>query len=164
MIDRNLVDSIYNAGVDTVLSVPCNMLAGILQEIDARPFVHVPVCREEEGIGIAAGAALAGKHPMILMQNSGLGNSINAIMSLTHYYRIPLFMLMSHRGGPGEPIAAQVPMGHAVIPLLDALSIETMVVSRPEMINDLEQFIKGAYDLSRIRSALLPLELWHEAA
>ena len=77
-------EAIYNglkdAGVDFVVSVPCVNLTKILNMLDSdEDIVHIPVTREEEGIGLCAGAYLGGAKPAILMQNSGLGNSINAL-------------------------------------------------------------------------------------
>ena len=117
-VDQKLIAILLRQRIEPLLSLPCNMLAGILQEIVHHPLQHIQICREEEGVGIAAGAALAGKRPLLLMQNSGLGNSINAIMSLTSFYKLPLFLLMSQRGGRGEKIAAQMPMGEAAPRLL----------------------------------------------
>jgi sulfopyruvate decarboxylase subunit alpha len=57
------------------------------------------------------------------MQNSGLGNCINALASLDMLYGIPLLMIISHRGGEGEPMVGQVPMGRLTAPLLDAMQI-----------------------------------------
>jgi len=57
------------------------------------------------------------------MQNSGLGNSINALASLNILYGIPLLMIISHRGGVGEPVIGQVPMGRLTVPLLEAMAI-----------------------------------------
>ncbi len=51
------------------------------------------------------------------MQNSGLGNSINAIKSLLELYKIPIVFIMSHRGAEGEKIIAQIPMGQVTIKL-----------------------------------------------
>ncbi len=111
MIDTRIVHCMQAAAVDMVVSLPCNMLSGILDEIDRLPIKRIPVCREEEGVGIAAGAALAGKRPVLLMQNSGLGNCVNALASLTGLYRLPLFLLMSHRGGPGRADSSPDPHG-----------------------------------------------------
>ena len=96
----------------------CSTLVGEDPEI-----IHVPVTREEEGVGICAGAWMGGRRPALLMQNSGLGNSINALASLDMLYGIPLLMIISHRGGVGEPIIGQVPMGRLTVPLLDAMQI-----------------------------------------
>ena len=159
-VDSLIVDCIERANVDIICSVPCNMLAGILSEIDRRHLVHIPVCREEEGVGIAAGAALAGKNPLVLMQNSGLGNAINALASLTKLYGLPLFLLMSHRGGSGEQIVAQVPMGKAAPKLLRALSIDFITVEDVKDITLVQHAMKTAYRENKISGALLSRELW----
>ena len=89
-------EAIYNglkdAGIDFIVSVPCVNLSKLLNMIDEDDSItHIPVTREEEGIGLCAGAYLGGKRTAILMQNSGLGNSINALKSLTELYGFPLF-------------------------------------------------------------------------
>ena len=159
-INRQVMDTILDAGTDIILSLPCNMLAGILEEIKKRNIPHVPVCREEEGVGIAAGASLAGKNPLLLMQNSGLGNSLNALMSLTGLYRLPLFIMMSHRGGAGEQITAQIPMGNAAPRLLDTLNIDFMKITDNAGLNLLSKFIKTTYTENIIKAAFLSRELW----
>jgi sulfopyruvate decarboxylase alpha subunit len=163
MVDKLVVDSLESSGIDIILSVPCDMLSGIILEIKRRPIQHISVCREEEGVGIAAGCALAGRKPMLLMQNSGLGNSINALMSLTYFYKLPLFILMSHRGGQGEKILAQVPMGKAAPLLLDTLNIDFVTIKNTDDLEELETFIKATFKGSGINAAFLYRELWHEA-
>jgi sulfopyruvate decarboxylase subunit alpha len=163
MIDTLIVTCMQAASVDMVLSLPCAMLSGIIDEIDRRSIPRIPVCREEEGVGIAAGAALAGKRPLLLMQNSGLGNCINALASLTGFYRLPLFLLMSHRGGPDEQIAAQIPMGQVVPKLLDSLDISHIRVETPSDIDALLSFMRTTYENSTVGAALLSRELWHAA-
>lgn len=111
-------------GVDFVASVPCANLQGLIPLIDSDPdIIHVPVSREEEGVGLCAGAYMGGKRPAMVMQNSGLGNSINALASLTMLYQLPLLMVLSHRGSPGERIVAQEPMGRLTPQLLDVMDI-----------------------------------------
>ncbi len=159
-IDRQIVDSIERAGVDLVCSVPCNMLDGIMALLGSSRVRHVPVTREEEGVGIAAGAALAGRKPLLLMQNSGLGNCVNALASLTGLYELPLFLLMSHRGGQREFISAQKPMGQAAPRVLDALGIPYDVIAAPADLGHLESALRCAYAESRMRAAFLQPELW----
>jgi len=161
MIDELIFETLQSAGVDCILSVPCNMLSGLLRTLESRPMRHIPVCREEEAVGIAAGLALAGKRPLLLMQNSGLGNSINALMSLTRLYQLPLFMLMSYRGGRSEPIAAQLPMGQAAPVLLQALNIDFICIDEAVQMKLLGTFIRQAYQDEIIRAAFLARELWH---
>ena len=120
-------EAIYNglkdAGIDFIVSVPCVNLSKLLNMIDEDDeIIHIPVTREEEGIGLCAGAYMGGKRTAILMQNSGLGNSINALKSLTELYGFPLLMIISHRGTEGENICGQVPMGQSTPLILEAMN------------------------------------------
>lgn len=113
-----------HAKIDFIASVPCINLCELLNFAGSdSEIIHVPVTREEEGVGLCAGAWMGGRRPCLLMQNSGLGNSINAIASLDFLYEIPLLMLISHRGSVGETIAGQIPMGKLTPKLLDAMEI-----------------------------------------
>ena len=121
------------AKIDFIVSLPCVNLGKILEIIEKDDeIVHVPVTREEEGIGICAGAFLGGKKTAILMQNSGLGNCVNALTSLYQLYSIPLVMIMSHRGTKGEPIIGQVPMGTATPKILEAMDLQYFNPMIPE--------------------------------
>lgn len=130
-------EAIYNGlkdiGIDFIVSVPCVNLSKLLNMIDEDDeIIHIPVTREEEGIGLCAGAYLGGKRTAILMQNSGLGNSINALKSLTELYGFPLLMIMSHRGTEGENICGQVPMGQSTPLILEAMNFNFFTPGTPE--------------------------------
>ncbi len=121
---RAVYQGLVEAGIDFVVSLPCINLKELLKMVEATPdMIHIPVTREEEGIGICAGAYLAGKKTAILMQNSGLGNSVNVLASLFKLYHMPLLMIISHRGTLGEKINGQIPMGKATPKILDSLDI-----------------------------------------
>ena len=79
--------------------------------------------REEEGMGICAGAYLGNKLPCIMMQNTGIGNSVNSIVSLLQLYQMPVVFLISYRGTPGEPVGAQGGMANITEEILDTLRI-----------------------------------------
>jgi sulfopyruvate decarboxylase subunit alpha len=87
--------------------------------------------REEEAFGIAAGLYLGGARPTVMLQSSGLGNSLNALTSLLLPYQIPVLVLVSMRGDAGEWNAAQVPMGRAVGPICDAIGVPRTTVDTP---------------------------------
>ena len=128
-----IYQGLKNAGIDFIVSVPCINLKKLLEIIDEDDEIeHIPVTREEEGIGICAGAYMAGKKTCILMQNSGLGNCVNGLCSLFELYKFPLLMILSHRGTKGEPIVGQVPMGIATSKILDSLNIPYKKVETPE--------------------------------
>ena len=113
------------ANVRHIVYVPDNPLSHLLDVLAREyPQVHRTLAtREEEAVGIAAGLYLGGVRPAVLMQSSGLGNCANAVASLLAAYQIPVVFVMSMRGDPGEWNAAQVPMGRAIRPLLDALGV-----------------------------------------
>ncbi len=142
----SIYHALKKAGIDLVTSVPCVNLEELLDLIESDgEITHIPVTREEEGIGICAGAYLGGANPAIVMQNSGLGNSINALASLDLLYRIPLLMILSHRGDLGERISAQVPMGQLTPGLLDSLGIPRY----SPMPADVDKIITGAWTLAK---------------
>ena len=89
--------------------------------------------REEEGFGIASGLYVGGLRPAMMLQSSGLGNSLNALTSLLLPYQIPVLMVISRRGEEGEWNAAQVPMGRAVAPILESIGIPHEMIDRTEL-------------------------------
>lgn len=90
-------------GLDYVLQLPSSTLAGVLREVESwdgpRSF---PITREEEAIGIASGLALAGKKAALVIQDNGIGNLLTALNTFPMAYHIPLFMVVSRRGGLNE--------------------------------------------------------------
>ena len=157
-----IYDGLKDSGIDFIVSVPCVNLSKLLNMIDEdSEIIHIPVTREEEGIGICAGAYLGGKSPAILMQNSGLGNSINALKSLMELYEFQLLMIMSHRGTEGENICGQVPMGQSTPRILEGMDFKFFKPGNPE--GAYEDIIE-AWDLSteegRPVSVLLEIKYW----
>ena len=151
------------AGINFVTSVPCVNLQELLALVSDDPeIIHVPVTREEEGVGICAGAWMGGRRPALLMQNSGLGNNINALASLNILYGIPLLMIISHRGGVGEPVIGQVPMGRLTVPLLEAMAIPHFQPQQGEA----EEIVAQAWSLAAAGrcpvAVLLDLEFWRQ--
>jgi sulfopyruvate decarboxylase alpha subunit len=129
-----VADGLWAAGCRDVVYVPDNPLSHILASLGRNhPEVRALLAmREEEAIGIAAGLYLGGAKPAVLMQSSGLGNTLNAIGSLLLPYQVPVMMVVSMRGDPGEWNSAQVPMGRAVAPVLEAFGIQHLAVERDE--------------------------------
>src|SRR5262249_58579242 len=111
--------------------VPDNPLSHVVTELGDR-YADVGLTlatREEEAFGIAAGLYLGGRRPTVMLQSSGLGNSLNAITSLILPYQIPMLIVVSMRGDAGEWNAAQVPMGRAVRSIFDAIGVPHMTVT-----------------------------------
>ena len=157
-----IYDGLKDAEIDFVVSVPCVNLSKLLDMIDEDDeIIHIPVTREEEGIGICAGAYLGGKKPAILMQNSGLGNSINALKSLMELYEFPLLMIMSHRGTEGENIVGQVPMGESTPRILEAMDFKFFRPGNPESgYNDVRLGWEMSEEEGKPVSILLDISYW----
>lgn len=94
----------------------------------------IRLAKEEEGIGISAGAHFAGVKSAMLLQNHGLLASINGIVSLAHLYKIPLLMLISYRGSMGERDPWQIQGGNVTEPLLRTLGIPYSFLDAPESV------------------------------
>ncbi|HEV2870027.1 MAG TPA: sulfopyruvate decarboxylase, partial [Actinomycetota bacterium] len=116
-------DALVAAGVEVVSALPETWLVHLIR-----------LAKEEEGIGISAGAHLAGRKSAMLMQNHGLLQSVNGIVSLAQLYKIPLLMLISDRGHLGEPDPWQTAGGRATRPILDALGIVTDELRDPAFV------------------------------
>src|SRR4030088_911789 len=116
---------VHAAGSRDVVYVPDNPLSHVLRDFVERfrDVRLVLATREEEAFGIAAGLYLGGRRPAVMLQSSGLGNSLNAVTSLLIPYEIPALMVVSMRGDSGEWNAAQVPMGRAVRGIFESIGL-----------------------------------------
>ncbi len=154
--------ALKEAGINFIVSIPCVNLGKLLEIVECdSEITHVPVTREEEGFGIAAGAYMGGMKPAILMQNSGLGNSVNALASLYQLYKIPILMVMSHRGTEGEFMSAQIPMGKATPLVLESLELPYFKPDTPEKaLKDIEKAWEIAESKGVPVGILLEITFW----
>ena len=157
-----VLDRLAALGVDTVVSLPCDRTRDLCALIPER-FHAVNLTREEDGIGISAGLAMAGARSVLHMQSSGLGNSLNAIMSLTVTFGLPLPVLASWRGVYREAIPAQVPFNRAVPEVLAALGIPYTIIRDPEDEGLIDTVISDAYDNMRPHVGLILPSFWEGA-
>lgn len=116
---------------DFFTGVPCSILKDVINYLSKDPDIpYIPATREDEALGIATGAYLAGKKPVVLMQNSGLGNSIGALTSLDILYEIPMLLLISWRGYRGKDAPEHLIMGKSTIKLLEDIEVSTMILPK----------------------------------
>ncbi len=122
-----------DAGFDFFTGVPCSFLTPFLNRLnqEARA-VHLPAPREDLAVGLAAGAWLGGRLPVLYMQNSGLGYSLEAFASLHMIYRIPLLILLSWRGPDDPGWEEHRIMGEHTPELLDTFGIPWRVWKNEE--------------------------------
>src|SRR5918999_2608704 len=117
-------DTLKACGIRLLSVLPETWLVHLVSLAEEDPeMVLVRLAKEEEGVGISAGAHLAGVKSAMLMQNHGLLAAINGIVSCGQLYRIPLLMLISQRGSFGERDPWQCEGGGVTEHVLEALRI-----------------------------------------
>jgi sulfopyruvate decarboxylase subunit alpha len=141
---QTIVDGLKRAGINFIATLPDINLSDLLREIEQdRDLIHVPLCREEEGIGICAGAYLVGKKCAAIMQNGGFFNSNNAIVSTLLQYQIPLLLLIYYAGDIGDRTFSTT--GGMTEPVLMALGIRYYIMRDT---GDARELIKRAQILA----------------
>ena len=112
-------------GFGPFIGVPCSFLRPFIDAvIDDESLTYVAATNEGEALAIAAGAQLAGQRPVVMLQNSGLGNLVNPLASLTHPFRIPVLLIVTLRGDPTLTDEPQHElMGRTTGALLDMLEV-----------------------------------------
>lgn len=135
MIDvKETYEALIGSGIDMFTGVPDSLLKNICAYItDTTPRErHIIAANEGNAVGIAAGHYLAtGKPALVYMQNSGLGNTVNPLLSLADekVYSIPMVLMIGWRGEPGvhdEPQHAK--QGEVTLALLDAMQIPYIIL------------------------------------
>ena len=155
MDEDQVITELKSQRIDLVSAIPCDKARGLFFRLPEE-FRHIGLTREEDGVGISAGAFLAGARPLIALQSSGLGNMLNAILSLTTTYGLPLPILASWRGGEGETIPAQVPFNRPLPRILSAAGIPFTILSGPDNPREIGDAISSAYENRSPHVILVP--------
>ena len=163
---RAVYQALKNCGIGLVSALPETWLVHLIRMAEDDPqMILVRLAKEEEGVGISAGAHFAGVKSAMLMQNHGFLASVNGIVSLAQLYRIPLLMLISHRGHFGERDPWQTEGGLATEPVLRALGIPFAFLDNPATAEKrIAEAQTWSYASLRPAALLLTRELmWEEA-
>ena len=159
-ISQKIVSNLKAGGANFFLSVPCKLLANIITILEAdKDIYYSAIPREEEGMGICAGAYLGNKFPCIMMQNTGIGNSVNAIVSLIQLYQLPIIFLISYRGTPGEKVGAQGSMAKVTEDILNTLRIPILQCSSERDLDKISTFTNHAKVMESPVAILCDFEL-----
>src|SRR3954464_918508 len=161
-----IYDALKKCDIGLVSALPETWLVHLIRMAEDDPkMILVRLAKEEEGVGISAGAHFAGVKSAMLMQNHGFLASINGIVSLAQLYRIPLLMLISHRGSFGERDPWQTQGGNVTESVLRSLAIPYCFLDSAETA---VKRIQHAYTLAA--SSLQPVAvlltrdlMWEEA-
>jgi sulfopyruvate decarboxylase subunit alpha len=139
-----IVAGLKKAGINFVASLPDEKMVALIRAVEKdADLKHVPLCREEEGIGICAGAYLGGKTSAIIMQNAGFLNSCNALTTTSLQFQIPLLMLIYYAGDIGD--RGFTTLGSVTEPVLQAMGFRSYVLRRRE---EIDAILSGAQILA----------------
>ena len=147
------VQALEDIGFDFFAGVPDSILGGMIATLTKRG-LYTPAVREDEALAMAAGAYMAGKMPAVLMQNSGLGTSLNTLISLNLIYQQPCLLIISWRGFQGKDAPEHLVMGESMTQLLDAVRVPYRTFSAPTALEDY-RWVAETFMKQRIPMALL---------
>ena len=117
-------------GFDFFAGVPCSLIEDLIATLESHPRLpYVATPREDVAVGMAVGAWFGGRRPAVLMQNSGLGTSLNALASLSLMYGLPALLVVTWRGHGGKDAPEHVLMGEISPRLLELLGIPHRVLA-----------------------------------
>lgn len=161
---RLIYDALKGCGVGLISALPETWLVHLIRMAEDDPdMILVRLAKEEEGVGISMGAHLAGVRSAMLMQNHGFLAAINGIVSGAQLYRIPLLMLISHRGEFGEPDPWQTEGGGVTEHVLRSLRIPyALLDDRAHVTHRMRKAQTLAYSANRPVALLLCRDLMWE--
>ena len=124
------VELLHRHGYAFATGVPCSLIETLIHTLEHDATLpYVPAVREDVAVGLAGGAWLAGKRPVVLMQNSGLGTSMNALASMALMYGLPALLVVTWRGYQGKDAPEHILTGAITPRHLELLGIPHRVLS-----------------------------------
>jgi len=160
-INDKIVSDFVKHDVEFITTVPCKQLGGVIDACEAHPDIyHIPSNKEDEGMGLCAGAFMGGKRSAIIMQNTAIGVTINTLVTLIQYYRMPLPMLISYRGELLEPVACQVEMAVHTKALLAQLNIPTYHFHKQSDVDEFDNILKYTFMSNKPVAILTDATFW----
>lgn len=150
---QSIIAAMRSSGLEFVVSLPDittseGLLRPLSQQHDMR---HLKVCKEDEGIGICAGLSYCNRRALMLMQNTGLFDSLNAVRALGGEYSLPICMMVGLLSKEPEraPRDSSIYSVRIVEPVLDAMEIDHTLIETEADAAKIKPAIDRAYDKSR---------------
>ncbi|MGE3150978.1 MAG: decarboxylase [Pseudorhodoplanes sp.] len=149
----SLVQAMKDSGFEFIVTLPdITTSEGVLRKLAAdKQLRHIRVCKEDEGIGIIGGLSYCDKRAMIMMQNTGLFDSLNAIRALGGEYSLPICMMVGllNKEPDKKPKDSKVYSVRTVEPILDAMDIKHHLVETDADVVKIKPAIDWAYANSK---------------
>ncbi len=142
--EKKVVDILKHNRINIAATLPCDRIKALLVLIE-KNIKTIPLTREENGVGMCAGIYLGGGRPIMVIQSTGIGNMINALLSLNLTYSIPLPIIASWRGVYKESIEAQWQLGKRLPEILFSSGINFTIINSLDEIDRMDEAIKDSF-------------------
>src|SRR6516165_9026636 len=159
-VGKLIADELASCGVKLVASLPDNWIMDVIKtmERDDR-FVHVPVNREESAIGLCSGAYIGSMGSAALMGASGFMTVVYAITKINYTYEIPLFLMLTLRGGVGDHHKHHASNSLYLRPVLDAINMPYQIIDEPGDISAISRCYRHTRTFSRPMAVVFTRDL-----
>jgi sulfopyruvate decarboxylase subunit alpha len=148
-----IIDGIEQIDPEFVLHLPSStlklVLAHFLRLDQSAQRTVFPIPREEEGISILTGLALAGRRAVMIVQDNGIGNMLTALLTFPQPYHVPIFAVITRRGGLGEYNSMIHTISERAEVLLDAAGVRWFQLDARTPIEDWVATITRGYELAQ---------------
>lgn len=116
---------VLKTGITFITGVPDSEFKALISDLEQHELHrnYVPATREDNALALAVGAYLAGEKPMVFMESSGFGNTVDVLTSLVLVYEVPLVLFIAWAGYKGRDVPHHNAIGEALAPMLNALQI-----------------------------------------
>jgi sulfopyruvate decarboxylase subunit alpha len=147
---KAVIDGIEAIDPEFVLHLPSSTLKLVLAHFLEQPGARCvfPVPREEEGISILAGLALADRRALMIFQDNGIGNLLTSLLTFPQPYHLPIFGLVTRRGGLGEYNSMIHTISERAEALLDAAGVRWFQLDARVPIEDWASTIQRGHELA----------------
>jgi phosphonopyruvate decarboxylase len=151
----DFLHSLLGAGFNFFTGVPCSLAKSLIATLEERGG-YIAETREDAAVGLASGAYMAGKRPVVIMQNSGLGVCVNALASLSLMYHFPCLLLITWRGYQGKDAPEHLIMGDISPTLLSTIKIPHRVLGTESVDDSISWAADTLQQTSQPVALLLP--------
>jgi sulfopyruvate decarboxylase subunit alpha len=149
----SIIAEINASRIEFVVSVPdITTSEGLLRPLSQSTTPRlIRVCKEDEGVGICAGLSYTGRRSLLLIQQTGLLDSINAVRGVAVEYALPICMMVGLlQKEPGVPPTQSARYGVRIVePILDAMGVAYHEIEDEANVGKIKPAIDDAYEQSR---------------
>jgi sulfopyruvate decarboxylase subunit alpha len=144
-----IIAGLERAGLRYLIHIPTAQSELIVRHFEQQPGARVMVvCREDEGVAALAGIALAGQVGAMIMQDNGLGVSLNALCTLQKEYHLPGLFLVPRGGGFGETRVGIQEFSEQIVDIMHAAQLKTFELDHRVALTDWADAIENAHRYS----------------